>query len=456
VNKRIRVAVLIVGILSLQFVVGTAVASWFLKIHYKNTILGGITVEGVEIGGLTEQQAVEVLRRAIPQPSPDSVLYFVSPEGQSWDVEYGALRLANNYEHTVKDALALGKHIGSPADLVRFYELVLRGVELPLAISYSHDALNAFLGLLALQVDTQPQNTQIAYADGNVTLLPGTQGRKLDIEATKRALAEHRARDFRSPLVFEYIDPELTPESLTHLNARLGMFVTTFDSRLKERTTNIQVASDLLNNTLLAPGEVLSLDEKLGPRSADRGFERAVIFVNQRMVYDYGGGVCQLASTLYNAVLQAGLEIVERKGHSLPVSYVPPGMDAAISRDQIDFKFVNNTGHPILVTSRIKENNLLVEVFGHSNEATNTVYKTETERRIIEPRTVFRVDEMLQPGEIRVVEPGREGFEIKVFELTLVNNELIEKKQISFKKVEPQDALILVAPVDKSCYNIDK
>nr|MDA8096169.1 VanW family protein [Clostridia bacterium] len=188
----------------------------------------------------------------------------------------------------------------------------------------------------------------------------------------------------------------------------------------------------------------------------DRGFERAVIFVNQRMVYEYGGGVCQLASTLYNAVLQAGLEIVERKGHSLPVSYVPPGMDAAISRDQIDFKFVNNTGHPILVTSRIDENNLLVEVFGHSNEATNTVYKTETERRIIEPRTVFRVNEMLQPGEIRVVEPGREGFEIKVFELTLVNNELIEKKQISFKKVEPQDALILVAPVDKSRYNIDK
>lgn len=130
-----------------------------------------------------------------------------------------------------------------------------------------------------------------------------------------------------------------------------------------ERTNNIQIASDTIRGTVLQPQEVFSFNEVVGPRYASRGYEPAPIFSGSSVIYGYGGGVCQVASTLYNVVLLCGLPVVERHRHSQHVVYVPSGQDATVSWGSADFQFQNSYSYPIEIYAKQFDNYLFVAFF---------------------------------------------------------------------------------------------
>ncbi len=123
------------------------------------------------------------------------------------------------------------------------------------------------------------------------------------------------------------------------------------------------MAAEALNNALVYSGKTFSFNERVGPRTPDRGYLKAIIFVNKKQVEGYGGGVCQVSTTLYNAVLDAGLRVMERHPHSLPVSYVPKGKDATVNFGTADFKFKNNTANTLMLHAFVDKNKLTVEIF---------------------------------------------------------------------------------------------
>jgi vancomycin resistance protein YoaR len=145
-------------------------------------------------------------------------------------------------------------------------------------------------------------------------------------------------------------------------NKVLGEYSTEFSSGAPARNTNIKKAAGSLDNTIVMPGETFSYNETLGPTTKENGYARAQIFIRGTKSYGYGGGVCQVSSTLYNAVLEAGLEVVERHSHSLPVSYVPKGKDAATSYGSVDFKFVNNLPYPVEINASVSNNSVMCQI----------------------------------------------------------------------------------------------
>ncbi|MBC8141309.1 MAG: VanW family protein [Armatimonadetes bacterium] len=156
----------------------------------------------------------------------------------------------------------------------------------------------------------------------------------------------------------------MTSEVLGKVNTLLASFSTSFGSSAPARQSNIRKATGFINGTLLAPGEVFSYNDTVGPRISRLGWRKAPAFENGAVVQSAGGGICQTSTTLYNAVLRANLKIVARRGHTMPVHYVPAGCDATVDYGSQDFKFENSTGGPLYIEASSDGGRLKYNLFG--------------------------------------------------------------------------------------------
>ncbi len=143
---------------------------------------------------------------------------------------------------------------------------------------------------------------------------------------------------------------------------RLGQFTTYFNRRKKARVQNISLAVEAINNHVVFPGEVFSFNEVVGKRTLEKGYLPAPIFIKGKVYRDFGGGICQVSSTLFNAADKAGLEILERHSHSRRVGYVPPGRDAQVSWYGSDFTFKNDYNQPILIRAKVYGGALMIMI----------------------------------------------------------------------------------------------
>jgi len=144
----------------------------------------------------------------------------------------------------------------------------------------------------------------------------------------------------------------------------LGECTTKFTAKPKSRNENIRLAAKSLKGVVVQPGETFSYNDTIGPTTKANGYQRAQIFVSGKKSYGYGGGVCQVSSTLFNAAENAGMEIVERHKHSLPVTYVPKGKDAATSHGSVDFRFKNTQSYPVMIESGVSDTSVTIKIVG--------------------------------------------------------------------------------------------
>jgi len=207
------------------------------------------------------------------------------------------------------------------------------------------DEVVAYLRRLAPSRRIPPRDAAIDRASGSI--LPESRGVEIDIPATARDMLAASRGDWVH-LVTAAIDPRVTAADLGQCDTVLGSFGT-WVAGSDNRATNIRLATACLNYTVVAPNDLFSFNETVGPRESRRGFRPAPVLVGAGTALEPGGGVCQASSTLYNAALEAGLEIVERYPHSRTVHYVPPGRDATVYYGILDLKLYNNRPHPIII-----------------------------------------------------------------------------------------------------------
>jgi len=168
-------------------------------------------------------------------------------------------------------------------------------------------------------------------------------------------------------LFFVFVTGVATVAILYHLrpfSVRMSAYVTDLDPRTSDQSANIKKAAFSISGTILKSGEVFSLNDRAGPFSEALGFRPERAFREKGVVKEAGGGVCQLASTLYNAARNAGLQVVERVPHSQKVESVPPGYDATLAYGVADLKIKNPYPFPVKILSRISQGQLMIEVWG--------------------------------------------------------------------------------------------
>lgn len=223
--------------------------------------------------------------------------------------------------------------------------------------------LNPFLKRLKKESFQKPQNATI---DEYGRIHPETIGYKLDQESFTTQLYDSLFHS-GTPIIKAKkipIYPEVDSEILANIQEkRIGQYLTYFNALNKERSFNIQLAANAINNHVVFPGQTFSFNKVVGKRTAHKGYLPAPIIVKGELSEGIGGGICQVSSTLFNAVDNSGLKIVQRYSHSKSVRYVPHGRDATVSWYGPDFKFMNKYNQPILIKAKTYEGKLLVSIY---------------------------------------------------------------------------------------------
>ena len=242
--------------------------------------------------------------------------------------------------------------------------------------------------------------------------------------------------------------PKKTKEELEKklFNITLGKYTTDFSTSSSNRAHNVSLASDSINDVILMPGDEFSYNNTIGNPNAERGYKIAGVYENGKVSEGVGGGICQVSSTLYSAVLYADLEIVERHNHSMTVGYVPNGQDATVSYGVIDFRFKNNTEYPVKVKSVTNNRKLSVSIIGTEYEPKKTVKIVHETNSTIAPIDNETVDETLPAGTRKVVSKGKNGYVVSTYKTILENGTQISSEKITTSRYKMVPNEVSVGP----------
>ncbi len=306
-------------------------------------------------------------------------------------------------------------------------------------------ALNALVIAAAVNRDVEQATLDLESDPSGNTVRAGTQG----IHVTENALnAALTSANRHETVQCTLTDPDYTVDEYKALLFRdvLGQCTTDFNPGNTNRTTNVLLATDFCNGIILMPGDVFSYNDSVGPRTYERGFKDATVYIGNSAEDGVGGGICQVSSTIYYATLRADLKIVERYAHSRMVTYVPLGEDATVAWGSKDFKFENNTDFPIKVVTSHKTNNLTVKLYGTQMVANKEV-KIETTQLSKTPfEVVYEVDETLTPGTEEVKSNGYTGYKTESYRVVYVDGKEVSRTFENKSTYKKYDKVILHNP----------
>ncbi len=194
----------------------------------------------------------------------------------------------------------------------------------------------------------------------------------------------------------------------------IGSYITSLKGRTPSQIHNVVLATRRINNVVIQPGQVFSFLKTVGPWTADCGYQKAPVSYDGELVRSWGGGVCQASTTLYNAALLAGLEIVERHRHHWPARYAPLGRDAAVAYSDIDLRFRNNLPRPVRIVASVEGDSLVYRVFSSHRPSYQVQVDTET-RSVIRPSEVLQDRSGTGSGRWRLINRGHPGFHVVTY-----------------------------------------
>lgn len=364
----------------------------------------GVYFEDLDLGGLTVDEA-EAEIDALYQEAAESRVT-VTWDDQSISCRFSKLGYKWEYQDALEEAAASGKSGNLISRYKALQDLKYENIRIEPVITYRKSRVEKLVKTQIAAKDTDPVNATIDRENGEFIRTDSVDGQETDVDATVQsicdALDKGPVEDITVEGTVETTEPEITSEYLDQIQDRLGTYHTDYSSSSASRKTNISIAAERLDGTILAPGEQLSVSEAIGSRTAENGYELAPQYVDGTSQDSYGGGVCQVSTTLYNAVIRAELQVDERHPHSMVVHYVPYSSDAAIAEGSKDFKFTNNTDYPIYIAADADGETLYFSVYGKETRAENREVKfvSETISETM-PEDEIKEDPDLAEGETR-------------------------------------------------------
>lgn len=280
------------------------------------------------------------------------------------------------------------------------------------------------------------------YTKEPFTIYPEVEGIDFDVEEARRILSEEK-EEYKIPL--KITKPKITLNDIgtEAFPDKLSTFTTRYDVTAVDRTTNLNIACQKINGKVLLAGETFSYNKTLGARTAAAGYKNAKVYENGQVVDGIGGGICQISSTLYNAILMADLEVVERRNHQFITSYLPAGRDATVVYGLTDFKFKNTRKYPIRIVASAQNGIASVSIYGIKEENEYTFSFSTKTISAIPTSTKYIEDPTLDAGVEKIKQKGANGVKTETYITKILDGKVVSTKLLSKDTYDAMQTIII-------------
>ena len=437
-------------------------ASMTVNAQNVDVIKDGIFISGVEVSGMTKEEAVQAVTDYVTGLE-SVVITLEAAEGNTVEVSVGELGLSWSNEEVVDQAMEIGMH----GNVIQRYKIMKdlqhENQTFDLEFDFDIHSIDEVLRNKCTKFDQSAIDLGLLRENGQFVIEEGRVGYRLDVEASidtiyEGLLAQWNEEPLHIALNIDVEQPKGSVEELSKVKDVIGSFSTSFKTSAAARSANVTNAAQLIDGVTLYPGEEFSTLKEITPFSEANGYYAAASYLNGKVVDSLGGGICQVSTTLYNAVLKAELEVSERYNHSMIVNYVDPSADAAIAESAgKDFRFINNTEAPIYIESIIKDKNVTFNIYGMETRSANRKVQYVSEvLEVINPTTDAITADASKPiGYVTVDQSAHIGYKAKLWKVVTENGKEVERTQVNYSsyKMSPRYATVGVGTADPVAHN---
>ena len=396
------------------------------RVYFGDIPVGGMTQEEAKAA---VQQHVEELQSEIItlQAGKNTVQVPVAQMGLSW-----------GNEEIAAEAVGLGKSGNLITRYKAMKDLENEDKVYELAFQVDKSKVEKMLENNSEVLNTEAVNAGLTRENNQFTVIPGSQGVTVNIAESVEILEKYFSLEWEGgsgsvEIAADVVDPKGTEEELGKVKDLLGGFNTSYASSGAGRSKNVENGANKINGSVIYPGDSFSVYEAVSPFEPENGYEVAGSYENGTTVETYGGGICQVSTTLYNAVIRAELEVTERFNHSMIVGYVDPSADAAIAGTYKDLKFVNNTKAPIYIEGYTSGRSIYFNIFGQETRDANREISFVSETlSTTEPGTQYQAAPGSPIGSMSQVQSSHTGYTAQLWKVVTVNG--VEQSREIFNK----------------------
>ena len=432
-----------------------------VKAQEENKILGGVFAEEMSLEGKTAVEAQKMIEDYVDSLS-DKVITLVAVDGNEIQITTADIGLNWSNPEIIEEAV----RIGQTGNVVQRYkaakDLEHENKVYQLEFDVDMELVKTILSEQCSVFNLEAKDATLVRENETFIVNPGQTGQVVDETASVELIRNFFHDDWnREDDILELVvivdEARGTEEELGKVKDVLGTFSTSFSTSGSSRSANVRNGCELINGITLYPGDEFSTYVSVAPFSTANGYYMAGSYLNGQVVDSLGGGICQVSTTLYNAVLLSELEVTERHNHSMIVTYVDPSADAAIAESSgKDFKFVNNTDAPIYIEGVTSDDKRITfTIYGmETRDSGHAVrYESEVISRTYPDKEVIYASESLPIGSVSV-QSAHIGYKANLWKVVTENGVEVSREQVNSSnyQVAPRTATVGVATADPNAH----
>lgn len=430
IGSSIFLVVLLIGIGIYISSINKLVEKW------ENKIYPNVIVQGVNLGGMSKEEGKSTLKKEFEANiNNKKIIVDLKGTDKEFKANYSEIEPKYDFDKTINEAFNYGKDLNAFKKKSLIKNKKNEKHEVKLDFNYSNKKLVSLENNIMEKFNVPAKNAKITIgSNGSINITSEKIGYLINKEEVDKELKEkingNLGEETKIEVELKEDKPKVTKKELSKINGVMGSFTSSFQSSDVNRATNISVATEFVNGTLLMPGESFSYSE--ASQKDKSKYKEGNVYINNKVEKDIGGGICQVSSTLYRAVMKANIRSTERHNHSLTVGYAKPGLDATVAWGYLDYKFKNPYDFPIYIQGTTHNKIISFKVYGDVKGLGGKTYDMTNEIiKQIPPTEQIVNDPSLPKGERVVENPGQVGYIAKGYILTYENGKVINKELVS-------------------------
>ena len=452
-QKRIRQRNLHVGIAAVAAIVIIFSVIQFALWKYVSKVDGAHICKNVYIGktdvsGMTKEEAVSAVKNTLGDYRNKQLVLKVKDQGASVSIEEVGAEV-DDIDKLAEQAVQYGKTGSLWSRYQEIHKLNKKKYVIDESFKIDETKLRNLIEERAVPLEQKAVNASASYNGSGFDLTDEAEGYTVDIDKSVKKIKNFMNKkwnyeDAEVELTLDTEEPTVKKTDLESLQDELGSYST--NAGWGDRVQNLRRAAELISGTVVMPGEEFSVEQATLPYTEENGYVAGSAYENGQIVESIGGGLCQVSTTLYNAVLYAELEVTQRAPHSMSVSYVDPSRDAMIAEGISDFKFVNNYDTPILIEGYINGNNQLgFYIYGKDTRDAGHSVEFESETlETTEYTTKYVEDTEAEIGSKETEGAGMDGSTARLWKVTYENGEEVSREVINNSTYQTSDVTVKV------------